>query len=261
MLVDVKDYRATITLSRPQVLNAITDQMIVELKDALQDLRQNPNVRVLVITGSGANFCGGADIREWVRRMDPTWKVEGHVRFDFLKQCREVFSEIETIEFPVIARISGYCLGGGLELAMSCDLRIASEDAKFGQPEIKLAAIPASTGTQRLPRLVGVAKAKEMIFLGDIIEAKEAESIGLVNRVVSKEQLDVYVDIVCKKIADKSRIAMRAAKYAVNKSLDVDLRTGVDIEAKLGEQVMSTEDAREGYVSFVEKRQPVVRDR
>jgi enoyl-CoA hydratase/carnithine racemase len=261
VLVSVSGHKATLTLSRPRVLNAMSDQMVSELKSNLQALRANPSVKVLVINGDGNNFCAGADIREWVQRMDPATQVEPHLRFEFLRKCRELFFELENLEFPVIASISGYCLGGGLELAMSCDLRIASQDAKFGQPEINLGAIAASSGTQRLPRLVGVAKAKEMILLGDIIDAIEAERIGLVNRVVPNEQLDMYVNTICEQISEKSRIAMRAAKFLVNKSLEVDLQTGIDIEARLGEQVMSSEDAREGYTSFVEKRKTVVRDR
>jgi enoyl-CoA hydratase len=210
------------TLNRPEKLNALDTKTREELREIVE--RAEREVRVLIITGSGKAFAAGADVNELIQR-DPIKAIEA------TKLGSELFSRIEEMEIPTIAAINGFALGGGLELAMACDIRIASDKAKFGQPEINLGIIPGAGGTQRLPRIVGVGMAKKLVLTGEIIDAREALRIGLVEEVVEHEKLMERAREIAGKIAEKSWIAVKLAKKALNASLSTPLREGLRLES------------------------------
>jgi len=240
---------ATITVDRPKVLNAIRFQTMMEIDHALNDIQGDKNIRVVVLTGGGEKaFVSGGDI---------SIMAQGSGYVESLTEVpmgQQVCNRIELFLKPVIARINGMALGGGTELALSCDIRIAAAHAIFGLPEIKLGIIPGYGGTQRLPRLVGMGIAKELVLTGDHIGADEAYRIGLINRVVTRERLDAEVAEMSGKLSAKSPVALNMAKEALNQGVQADLRTGLAIEAKCFSLCFGTEDRLEGMKAFLEKR-------
>jgi enoyl-CoA hydratase len=255
ILVEREGYVAIITLNRPQVLNALTFALLTELKDALESLEDEDETRVLIVTGAGdRSFCSGSDVKE----LDKIGPERATV---YMRLGQQAFRAIEEMGKPVIAAVNGYALGGGCELAQACDVRIAAESARFGQLEINLGNMPGWGGTQRLPRLVGAAKAKEMVFTGEMIDAQEAYRIGLVNRVVPDAELLPAAKAMAEKMAAKGPIALRLAKWAIDRGLDGSLATGLALE-KLGVALCTTtEDQREGTLAFRERRPPTFKGR
>jgi enoyl-CoA hydratase len=254
LLVERRGPVALVTINRPDKLNALNIKTREEGAAALEELRADEDVRVVVITGAGEkSFIAGADISEFEGRTAVTQRD--------VMTGRSLFTAIDTFPKPVVAMINGFCLGGGCELAMSCDLRVASERARFGQPEINLGIIPGGGGTQRLTRLVGESKAMELILTGEMIDAQTALSLGLVNRVVPHEELAGKTLELANLIASKSPVALRLAKEAVKtasrSSLDEGLRREIDLFAIC----FSSEDKGEGVRAFLEKRKPEFKGR
>jgi enoyl-CoA hydratase len=238
---------AIVTLNRPQQLNALSYGLVKDLSLAMQALDANDDVRVIVVTGGEKVFAAGADIKE-MADVGP---------FDELVKERLAYRDrINGISKPVIAAVSGFALGGGCELAMSCDIIIASETARFGQPEVNLGIIPGSGGTQRLARTVGKYRAMEMVLAGEFLGASDAERLGLVNRVVPVELLLEEARELAKKIATKPLLAIKAGKEAVLKSANTSLDNGLDYERKSFNVLLASEDRREGMKAFLEKRKP-----
>lgn len=238
-----------LTINRPKALNALNSRVLEELSDAVDQIEKDKDIYVVIITGEGKAFVAGADILEM---KDMTSEAARK----FAKQGLEVFRKIELMGKVVIAAVNGFALGGGCELAMCCDIRIASEKAKFGQPEVGLGITPGFAGTQRLSRLVGIAKAKELIFTGDMIDANEAEKIGLVNKVTKHEELMNTAVELARKIASKGQIAVRYSKVAINRGVETDIETGMEIERNLFSLCFATDDQKEGMTAFIEKRKP-----
>ena len=246
---------ATITLNRPEALNAFSKEVVEEILHALEDVKTDEAVRVVVLTGAGEKaFSAGADIKTMVGM---TALKARELSFMGEKLC----VGLENLEKPVIAAINGYALGGGLEVAMSCDLRIASENAKMGQTEINIGLIPGWGGTQRLTRLVGMTKAKEMVFTGRIIDAKTAEQIGIVNMVVPTDKFRETVSQFAKDLASKAPVALKVAKALINKGSDIGLESALALEREGFGVVGSSEDLKEGVSAFTEKRKPVFKGR
>jgi enoyl-CoA hydratase len=249
VLEEKNDY-LKITINRPEVMNALNIEVRKEIIRALTVAQENEKVKAVVITGAGDKaFSAGADIKMF-QTMTPL------VAMEYLKTSKGAAERIENFPKPVIAAVNGYAIGGGLELAMACDIIIASDNAKFGQGEINVGIIPGVGGTQRFPRLVGLKKAKELIFTGDLIDAKTALEIGLVNRVVSQSELIAAVESVVSKIALKSPIIIKLAKDALNMSR-VGLKGGLDYESLLFAMCFASSDQKEGANAFLEKRKPV----
>ena len=238
---------ATITINRPKALNALSTQVLTELNAALDEVAADQDVYALVITGAGEkSFVAGADIAEMKDKSVEEAAVYG-------KFGNEVFRKIETFRCPVIAAVNGFALGGGCELAMSCDIRVASENAVFGQPEVGLGITPGFGGTQRLARLVGKGRAKELIFTCDMIDANEAYRIGLVNAVYPQEELLAAAKKLANKIASNAPIAVRACKKAINEGLQVDMDQAIVVEEKAFGSCFETEDQKAGMGNFLEK--------
>lgn len=255
LLVEKDGNIAVVKVNRPKALNALNVETLTELGQAFDALGQDSEVKAIVLTGGGDKaFVAGADI-SYMQNLN---SIEGR---NFALLGQSVFSKIEKLSKPVIAAIHGFALGGGCELAMSCDFRIASEKAKFGQPEVNLGLIPGFAGTQRLPRLVGKGIAKELLYTGDMIGAAEALRIGLVNKVVPVEQLLETATSIAKKIAAKSAVMIRLCKEAVNEGLEMDLDKGVAHEANLFGLCFATEDQKEGTTAFLEKREAQFKDK
>lgn len=244
---EVSENICTITMSRPKALNALNTETLEELGQALDLIGKDKNVQLLVITGEGKSFVAGADI---VEMRD---KTPGEAA-SFSKFGADVFRRIEKLEMPVIAAVNGFALGGGCELAMCCDIRIASEKAKFGQPETGLGITPGFSGTQRLARLVGPGKAKELIFSCRVIDGREAERIGLANQVVQPDALMETVYGLANEILSKGQIAVRYSKEAINRGYETDMDTAMDIEKNLFSLCFATVDQKEGMTAFTEKR-------
>jgi enoyl-CoA hydratase len=254
LLVERQDRVAFITINRPEKRNALTVKTREEGAAALDELAEDDTVRVVIITGAGDKaFIAGADIGEFAGRTS--------VEQRSVMLGRSLFTAVDSFPKPVIAMINGYCLGGGNELAMACDLRIASETASFGQPEINLGIIPGGGGTQRLTRLVGEGKAMELILTGDIIDARTAALLGLVNLVVPLEELRPKTIEIANRIADKSPIALRLAKEAVKLASRSNLDEGLRREIDLFALCFSSEDKDEGVSAFLEKRKPEFKGR
>ncbi|MEN6437593.1 MAG: enoyl-CoA hydratase [Syntrophobacter sp.] len=251
VLEERRDQVAIVTLNRPEVMNALNFEMLVSLKEWMEALHFDPDVRVVIITGAGAKaFCAGADLKERAAFS------EQRVR-EYIHTIRNLFSLIESLSKPVIAAINGLALGGGTELALACDIRIASETASMGLTETRFAIIPGAGGTQRLPRLIGRGKAKELIFTGRKVDAHEAMEIGLVNRVCEPEELISECIRMARMISENGPIAVRQAKYAINHGIEADLHTGLAMESSAYWATISTEDRLEGLAAFREKRKPV----
>ena len=239
---------ATLTIDRPAVKNALNLETVQECHRALDELAQSTDAGVLIITGAGeSSFVSGADIND----------IRARTREDGLAAINSsLFAKIERFPRPVIAAINGYALGGGCELALACDIRVASDTAKFGQPELGLGIIPGAGATQRLPRIVGLGWAKHLILSGDIIDAKQALEIGLVTAIMPASQLQVRARELAKKILRQGPLAARLAKLALNASARVDLDSGLLIETLAQSMCYSSEDKQEGASAFLEKRKP-----
>ena len=248
LLVEIEDKVALITLNRPKAMNALNQETLLELQNVFVDFATNPLVQVIIITGNGEKaFVAGADISA----MQPLTALEAR---QFAKLGHQVMRHIEACPKPVIAAVNGFALGGGCELALGCDIRIASENARFGQPEVNLGVIPGFGGTQRLARLIGKGRAMELIMTGDMIDAAEAYRIGLVNKVVPLEQLLETAKKMAATITSKGSYAVSLAKEAVRNGLELDLDRANQYEAELFGLCFATTDQKEGMQAFLEKR-------
>jgi len=250
LLMEIEEGIGVITINRPNVLNALNTETIEELNKAIDDLAGISEVKVNIITGAGEKaFVAGADI-SYMQSFTPLKAKE------FARQGQALFSKIENLQKPVIAAVNGFALGGGCELAMACDIRVASEKAKFGQPEVGLGLIPGFGGTQRLSRLVSPGMAKEILFTGDMYDAQMALRIGLVNHVVPSAELLDFCKAMAKRIASKGPVAVSLTKEAVNDGLEMDLEKAFTHEADLFALTFTTNDHVEGISAFLEKRKP-----
>ncbi|MFV0439248.1 MAG: enoyl-CoA hydratase-related protein [Desulfopila sp.] len=245
IILEKEEHVAVITFNRPEAMNALNNQTRAEFREAITAVAADDEIKVLILTGSGKAFVAGSDIKEF----NSTTPYAAH-------SIERLGEMVERLEKPVIAAVNGFCLGGGCEIAMGCDIIIASEKAKFGQTEINIGIIPGGGGTQRLQRLIGVCRAKELIFTGDIIRAEEADRIGLVNRVVPMEELLPAAKEMAKKIATKSAAALKLAKTAINRGMQTTLDSGLKYEYELYSLSLSLEDKVEGVNAFLEKRAP-----
>ncbi len=246
---------ATITLNRPEALNAFSKEVVGEILYALEDVKADENMHVVVLTGMGEKaFSAGADIKTMIGM---TALKARELSFMGEKLCYA----LENLEKPVIAAINGYALGGGLEVAMSCDIRIASENVRMGQTEINIGLIPGWGGTQRLTRLIGTGKAKELVLTGKMIDARTAEQLGIVNLVVPTDKFRETVRQFALELASKAPVAVRVAKALINKGADISLDSALALEREGFGVVASTEDLQEGVKAFTEKRQPAFKDK
>lgn len=240
---------ALITINRPQALNALNSEMLAEISTALDMAEEDPEVKVVIITGAGKAFVAGADIGQ----MQEFSTLEGR---DFCIMGQRLFNRLEELEKPVIAAVNGFALGGGCELAMACDLRIASDKAKFGQPEVNLGIIPGFGGTQRLARYIGKGRAKYYIFTGELIKAEDAYGLGLVEKVVPMEDLMSTAFDIARVIQAKAPVAIKLAKKTINMGLSMDLASGIAFEAEAYTTTFGSQDRLEGMTAFMEKRAP-----
>ncbi|OQY05105.1 MAG: enoyl-CoA hydratase [Desulfobacteraceae bacterium 4572_123] len=251
ILFQTKEGIATITFNRPKALNALNGPLLEEFAAALEEIDANEDIRVLVLTGAGEkSFVAGADISEIAAFNTLQAKL-------FARKGQMIINRLQDLSIPVIAAVNGFALGGGSEIALACDFIYAAESAMFGLPEISLGIIPGFGGTQRLARVVGPAIAKEMIFTGKLISAREAEAIGMVNKVCAAEALMDKVLKTAGVIASKGKVSLRAAKQAVSSGLNTDLATGLKIEVDAFALCMASKDAREGTGAFLEKRKAI----
>jgi len=242
---------ATIVINRPEKRNALNKATRLELLEIMEEIRTDTNLRVAILTGAGDKaFISGSDINE-LKEMTP---IDMYNFTTTLAQ--QLYTDFGNIDIPVIAMINGLCIGGGCEIAMACDIRIAADTAKFAQPEVLIGIIPGSGATQRLPRLVGMGKAKELIYTGNMIDAKEAERIGLINRAVPPDRLKDEVWNLARNIAGKSPVIIRMAKKALNRSFESTLDMGLAYEAMAECLCFTTDDRKEGMSAFFEKRKP-----
>ncbi|MEM2952806.1 MAG: enoyl-CoA hydratase-related protein [Candidatus Bathyarchaeia archaeon] len=249
-LYEKKDGIATITINRPATLNVLNEETMLEILSELEDAEKDENIKVVVITGAGEKaFCAGLDLKS-VKEIYPVkmWELS--------RLLHKLTLAIEENAKPTIAAINGFALGGGLEVAIACDIRVASENAKVGLPEVNVGLIPGGGGTQRLPRLVGKGIAKELIFTGKMIDAKTAETLGLINKVVPSGELKSAVETLAKELLTKPPLALKLAKELINISTEIDLKIGLAHEAKASGILASTNDFKEGITSFLEKRKP-----
>jgi enoyl-CoA hydratase/carnithine racemase len=255
IIVEIEDGICTITLNRPRHLNVFNEETLNDFFDMLEDVSKNKKVKVLVLLSACEKaFTAGADIKQMVRmgtEEGREWSQLGH----------KIARKLETIPQPVIIGINGYTLGGGVEFACACDIRIASEDSIFSQPEIDIGVIPGWGGTQRLSRIVGIARAKEMIYTGKRIDAEEAREIGLVNHVVSRESLEEAVMTMAKTMAAKGKLALFDAKKSINRLHDSFLTEGLEYEIDRWTELFETHDQKEGMRAFLEGREPRFEDR
>jgi enoyl-CoA hydratase len=250
IIYQVENGIATITFNRPKALNALNAALLEEFSQALDEIAADENIRVLILTGAGdKSFVAGADINELATFNSLTAK-------NFSQNGHAIIAKLQELPIAVIAAVNGFALGGGTEIAIACDFIYASENAKFGQPEINLGLIPGFGGTQRLPRLIGSNLAKELVFTGKMISAAEAEKIGLVNKVLAPDQLMGEVIKTAREIASKGRASLRAAKEAINCGLNTDLATGIHIEVEAFGMCYGSSDSQEGTSAFLEKRKP-----
>ena len=254
VLMEVENEIAVVTINRPKSLNALNSETLSELDHVFQEIAARKDVKVLILTGSGQKaFVAGADISEMVHATPAEGRTMAHL-------AKEAFLKLETMPQVTIAAVNGYALGGGCEISMACDIRVASDNAKFGQPECGLGILPGFGGTQRLARLIGKGRAKEMIFTCDPIDAQEAYRIGLANKVVPQEELLDYCKSMAAKIITKGSYAISLAKEAINTGLDTDLASGLTLEADLFGLSFSTADKKEGMTAFLEKRKANLTD-
>ena len=255
IIFEVESGIAVVTFNRPKALNALNNALLEEFSRALDDIAQDEGIRVLILTGSGEKaFVAGADISELATYDALRAK-------NFSQLGHSIIGRLQQLPIPVIAAVNGFALGGGSEMALACDFVYASENAMFGLPEINLGLIPGFGGTQRLPRLIGKNRAKELIFTGKMIPAAEAQDYGLVNRVCPPDNLMEEVTKTAQTIAAKGRVSLRAAKQAINQGTDADLATGCGIEIDNFALCFASEDAAEGTRAFLEKRKPEFKGR
>lgn len=254
LLYDESNGIAQVTLDRPKAMNALNGELIAELGQVVDLIARDDAVRAVVITGGDKVFAAGADIT-YMLTASPIQALQ------YSEQLHRVFDKLEALPKPVVAAVAGFALGGGCELALACDLRVAAAGTKFGQPEITLGIIPGAGGTQRLSRLIGAARAKELIFTGDLIDADKAREIGLVNRVVPAEVLLEEAGKLALKLARKPGLALAAAKRAINAGLNSDLATGNMIERECFAGLFATADQKEGMQAFVDKRRAEFKNR
>lgn len=255
LLIERVDGIATVTLNRPKALNAINREMVRELGQVAEEFARDPAVRVVIFTGAGDRaFVAGADISEFQGLS----AVEA---LAFSQRIQALYTRIERLPQPTIAAVNGFALGGGCELTQVCDLVIASETARFGQPEVNLGVIPGAGGTQRLARLVGRHRAKEICLVGEMLDAREAHRIGLVNRVVPPDRLMAEARALAEKLREKSAVTLRLIKEAIDEGYDLALEAGLAVEAKAWAVAFATEDHVEGVKAFLEKRKPAFQGR
>jgi enoyl-CoA hydratase len=255
ILYEKEDNIAVITLNRPASMNAINEEFMRELEQILGIIESDDRIGAVILTGGEKAFAAGADIKYVIDISTP---LEAH---DFSIRIQTLFTRLENLERPTIAAIGGLALGGGCELALACDIRIAAENASFGLPEIKLGIIPGAGGTQKLPRLVGIGRGKELLYTGDVIDANEAYRIGLANKVVRLDSLMDEAKKMAMKLAQRPAIALKMLKVSVNKGMSMDLQSALAHEVRCFEILFSTEDQKEGMKAFVEKRKPVFKNR
>lgn len=247
--------KAYIKINRPESLNSLNIETLLEIKEAVGSISENKDIRVVIISGTGDKaFAAGADIKE-MKDMKP---LEAE---NFSNLGQKVFNEIENCKKPVIAAVNGHAIGGGCELALACDIRIASENAQFGQPEVGLGIIPGFGGTQRLTRIIGEGLAREYIFTGRYIDSKKALEIGLVNHRVKGEKLYDKVDEIADEIVKNSPLAVGQAKKAINYSADVGLKKGIEYEAQLFGLCFNSHDQKEGMQAFINRERPQFKDK
>lgn len=254
IIYETREGMAIITINRPKVLNALNHEVFLDIKTAVEAAEADDEVKVMIITGGEKVFAAGADIGG----MASVGPME---IFKSNEETHSIFNKVENASKPVIAAICGYALGGGCELALACDMRIAGESAKFGLPEIKLGIFPGGGGTQRLPRLVGMGRAKELMYTGDMVDAQAAEKIGLVNRVVPDDQVQKEAEKLAQKIASRGGAALNLLKTAINRGNATDLAAGLSIERQCFSLLFTTEDQKEGMKAFLEKRKPEFKGR
>lgn len=246
--LEIKEKIAIIIINRPEKRNALNQEVRSDLYQILKEVDSRDDIRVAIITGAGDAFVAGADIA-------PMKDYEPEDAREASKYGSNIFLFIENMRIPVIAAINGWALGGGCELALACDIRICSDNAKLGQPEVKVGIIPGYGANIRLPRLIGPGRAKELIYTGSLLDAVEAERIGLVNHVVSKEDLMNEAMKFAKRIS-KGPAAINFAKKAINKAFDLDMKGAIEISSKLYGEVYKTQDSKEGISAYLEKRKP-----
>ncbi|HBY02172.1 MAG TPA: crotonase [Rikenellaceae bacterium] len=246
----VENHIGKITISNPPTLNALNSLIIKELEQVIEVVAASSDIYVLIITGDGRSFVAGADISEMVNLNSDLGKAFGETG-------SAVFRKIELLEKPVIAAVNGFALGGGCELALSCDIRVASENAKFAQPEVGLGICPGFSGTVRMAKLLGPGKAKELIFTGRVIGAAEALEIGLVNCVVKQEEIMDKAMEMANMIATKAPIAIKYSKEAINNAMDLDSEKSIEMENILFGKCFSTKDQKEGMTAFLAKQKPL----
>ncbi|MBI2364508.1 MAG: enoyl-CoA hydratase [Deltaproteobacteria bacterium] len=241
---------SVIQINRPQKKNSLNTELRHEMEEVMREIAADAKQRAVILTGGEEIFCAGADISE----------IEGaasaEAAYQHAREFQILFEQLEALPQPVIAAVSGYALGGGCELALACDFRIASDTARFGLPEIKIGAFPGGGGTQRLPRLIGTAKAKEMILIGDPITAEQALAVGLVMKVTPKARLMEEANAFAGKLASLPRLALQASKMLINRSQEMDLASGLELEARSFGAIAHTHDLAEGTKAFMEKRKP-----
>jgi enoyl-CoA hydratase len=248
LFVETRGNVGLVTLNRPKALNALSSELMIELTAAVDELENDPKIGAIVVTGSEKAFAAGADIKEMQAKNWPDTYLEDFITRDWerITRCRK----------PVIAAVAGYALGGGCELAMMCDFILAADNAKFGQPEISIGVTPGAGGTQRLTRLVGKSKAMEMCLTGRMMDAQEAERVGLVSRIVPAAELVAEAVKTAQRIAEMSRPVALMIKESVNRSYEVTLAEGVRFERRLFQSTFGLADRTEGMSAFVEKRPP-----
>jgi len=248
LLMEVENEIAVVTINRPKSLNALNSETLAELNTCLAEIEGRTDIKVVILTGSGSkSFVAGADISEMVNATPAEGRAMGLL-------AREAFGRLENMPQVTIAAVNGFALGGGCEISMACDIRVAAENAKFAQPECGLGILPGFGGTQRLARLVGMGRAKEMIFTCDMIDAQDAYRIGLANHVVPQEELLDYCKAMAGRIMKNAPYAVSLAKQVINSGADMDLDNGLKLEANIFGLSFSTEDKKEGMTAFLEKR-------
>jgi enoyl-CoA hydratase len=254
-VLEREEFIAILRFNRPNVLNTLNRQVFLEIISIFDEIQKEMAPKVVILTGSGDRaFIAGTDITE----MENLSSLDAR---EFASLARRAIDSIENLDRSVIAAINGFALGGGCEVAIACDIRIASEKAKLGQPEINLGIIPGSGGTQRLPRLIGSSRAKRLIFTGELVDAKTALEIGLVDKVVPHDQLIDEAKRMALSIASKPKVALALAKSAINRGLGLDLRTGLDYEIECFAQCFATSDQKEGMRAFLERRKALFIDK